>query len=96
MGSWASITSDLITFFRSKDLPVYSKLAEALEMMADTPSCSSDVVVIPAVETLLAVSARAHAFLENIPQSEIDFTTSLVMGERTVAIPCRYDPLEAP
>jgi hypothetical protein len=96
LGSWASITSDLITFFISKDLLVYSKLAEALDAMADIPGDSSNVVIIPAVETLLAVSGRAHAFLGNIPQSEIDFTPSLVMGERTVAIPGHYDPLVAP
>ena len=37
LGSWASITSDLITFFRSKDMPVYTKLADALDSMADPP-----------------------------------------------------------
>ncbi len=36
MGSWASITSDLITFFRSKNLPVYTKLVDALDSMADS------------------------------------------------------------
>jgi hypothetical protein len=33
LGSWASITADLIKFFNSKDLHVYSKLVEALESM---------------------------------------------------------------
>ncbi len=51
---------------------------------------------IPVIESLLAISTRAHAFLDIIPQAEIDFTTSLVMGERTVEIPGRYSPLEAP
>ncbi len=96
LGSWASVTSDLITFFRSKDLMVYTKLADALDAMADSLDDHSNVVIIPAVETLLAVSERAHAFLKSIPQAELDFTTSLCMGERTVAIPGRYAPLEAP
>jgi hypothetical protein len=36
---------------------------------------------------MLVVITRAHAFLDTIPQTEIDFTTFLVMGERTVEIP---------
>ncbi len=88
MGSWASVASDLIYFFRSKDLPVYAKLADALDAMADNPNDRSDTITIPAVETILAINKRAHAFLKNIPQAEVNFTTSLVMGdERTVTIP---------
>ena len=40
--------------------------------------------------------ARAHAYLETIPQIENDFATSLVMGERSVEISGRYSPIEAP
>ncbi len=35
LGSWASITADLIKFFRSKDKRIYTDLAIALEFMAD-------------------------------------------------------------
>jgi len=45
---------------------------------------------------MLSVSTRAHAFLESIPQVEIYFTTSLMMGDRTVEIPWRYSRLERP
>jgi hypothetical protein len=45
---------------------------------------------------MLAINTRAHAFLDIIPQAEINFTTSLGMGEMTVEIPGRYSPLEAP
>jgi hypothetical protein len=45
---------------------------------------------------MFAISARAYAFLDDIPQVEIDFTTSLVMGKRTVAVAGRYSTLEAP
>ena len=37
LGSWASITSDMITFLRSNDLPVYNKLADTLDAMAKSP-----------------------------------------------------------
>jgi hypothetical protein len=60
LGSWASITSDLIAFFRSKNLPVYSKLADALDSMADTLDVRLDVPTIPAIEMLLAIGTRAH------------------------------------
>jgi hypothetical protein len=96
LGSWASITSDLITFFRSKNLPVYTKLANALESMVDSPDTLTEVPAIPVIESRLAIGTRAHAFIDIIPQAEIDFSTSLVMGERTVEISGRYSPLEAP
>jgi hypothetical protein len=82
LGSWASITSDHITFFRSEVLPVYTKLADALDSMGDSLETLTEVPVIPVIESMLAISPRAHAFLDIIPQADIDFTTSLVMGER--------------
>jgi hypothetical protein len=38
----------------------------------------------------------SHALMSEIPIEEMEFTASLVMGERTVEIPGRYIPLEAP
>ncbi len=51
---------------------------------------------IPAIAALKIVSTRAQVFLSDIPQTELDFTTYLVIGERTVEIPGRYTPLETP
>ena len=67
LGSWASITSHLISFFRSKDMPVYTKLADTLDAMADSPEKLTVEPAIPAIESMLATGARAHAFLEIIP-----------------------------
>jgi len=89
---------------------VYDKMANALDSMADevvSPAEDEDqapgaaktdaaVLHIPAVTSLLAVSARAHTFLADISQEEMDFSSSLTMGERTVEVPGRYAPLEAP
>jgi len=96
LSSRASITSGLITSFRSKDIPVYSRLADALDSMVDTHDTVPDETTIPTIESMLAASTRAHAFLDTIPQVEIDFTTSLIMGERTMEIRGRYSPLEQP
>ncbi len=95
LGSWASITSDMITFFRSKDLPVYAKLANALDAMTDSPDDPTYVPHIPTIERMLAVVVMAHAFLDDIPRIEIDFTTYLLIGERNGTIPSRYSLLEA-
>ena len=94
LGSWASVTANLIAFFRSNCLNVYDKLADALDAMA---SENTDPVtsVIPAVALLLAVSTRAHGFLEDISRAVIDFATATVLGERLVEIPGRFAPLEA-
>jgi hypothetical protein len=96
LGPWASITSDLINFLRSKGIPVYTKLADALDAMAGSPETLSEEPAIPAIDSMLVIRAKAHTFLETIPHIETDFATGLVMGERTVDIPGRYSPLEAP
>jgi len=62
----------------------------------DEPSDPTTVPSIPAIAALMTVSTRAHAFLSEILREEMEFDTSLVMGERTVEIPGRYNPLEAP
>jgi hypothetical protein len=91
IGSWASITADLITYFRAKNLPVYDELANALDDMADE---NTETTGVPAVQSFLAVSARAHAFLEDMTDAEMEFATSTVMGERLVEIPGRYIPAD--
>ena len=62
----------------------------------DDPVDPSIAPSIPAFAALVTVSTRAHAFLSEIPKEEIEFATSLFMGERNVEIPGRYNPLEAP
>ena len=49
LGSWASVTAKLISFLRSHGLPIYDKLANALDAMADEDED-------PSSPTILAVS----------------------------------------
>jgi len=42
LGSWASNTADLIKFSKSKDLTIYTDLANALDSMADAEDDPSD------------------------------------------------------
>ena len=65
LGSWASVTTDIIAFFRSKGLQVYDNLANALDTMADEET-KPETTVIPAVASLQAVNMRAPGFLANI------------------------------
>jgi hypothetical protein len=95
LGSWTSVTANLIAFFRSKNVTVYDNLADALDAMANEDRDSTATVTIPAVASLLTVSTRAHAFLADITQAEMDFATATVLGERRVEIPGRFTPLEA-
>ena len=57
---------------------------DALDSMANHPDKQHEALPHPAIEVMLSVSTRAHAFLESIPQVQTDLTTSLIMGERTV------------
>ena len=50
----------------------------------------------PTIDAMMTVSTKAHAFMGTIPKEEVDFATSLIMGERTEEIPGRFSPLEAP
>jgi hypothetical protein len=99
LGSWASITADLIKFFMSKDLNVYTQLAGVLDSMVgeeDEPIDPIRTPLIPVIAALVTVSTQTYAFLSEIPQIELDFTTSLVMGERIFEIIGRYTLLETP
>jgi hypothetical protein len=100
LGSWAAITSDFITSFRSKGVTVFSQPIDALDVIVegtDNPSNEQPVITtIPAVTAMLAVSTRAHAFFTDIPLTKMHFATTHVMGERTIEIPGRYAPAEAP
>ena len=83
----------------SNGMRVYSKLASALDAIADStedPSNSRVIPPIPIVMVMFTVSARTHALLTEIPVVEMDFATTLVMGERTIRISDRYDPSETP
>jgi hypothetical protein len=74
LGSWASITADLIKFFKSKDLGIYNDLANALDSIADAEDDPVDPSIaspIPAVAALMPMSTRDHAFLTEIPKVEM-------------------------
>jgi hypothetical protein len=53
-------------FFRSKDTPVYSRLADALDSTAGTHDFAPEETLIPTIKSLIAVTTKAHAFLDTI------------------------------
>jgi hypothetical protein len=63
LGSRASMAANLIVFLRSKSLSVYDKLAGALDAMAGDDVDDTEMSVILAVASIMAVSARAHTLL---------------------------------
>ena len=95
LGSWASITANLIKSVRSNALNMHTEVANALESIADAEGELAGPIQtssIPAIATFMTVSTRTHTFFFEIPQIELDFTTSLVMEERVIEIPGRYTP----
>jgi hypothetical protein len=86
LGSWASVTTILIAFFRTKGLLVFDKLTNALDTMASEDS-TLETPVIRAVASLLAVSARTQTFLADISVTKMNFATNTIMGERLIEIP---------
>ncbi len=49
LGSWASIPADLIKPFRSKDLNIYTDLADALESMASAEDEPTNLTLAPSI-----------------------------------------------
>jgi hypothetical protein len=84
----------MIVFLRSKGLSVYDKLANALDAMADDDVGVTEIPVIHVVGLVMSISVRAHTFLADITQSEMDFATSLTLGERIVEVPGRFNNQE--
>ena len=59
LGSWTSVTANLIAFFRSKNLNVHDKMAHALDAMADENCDSTSTIIAP----LLTDSTKAYVCL---------------------------------
>ncbi len=76
-------------------MSVYSEIADALDSMADSSEQHDVNPPHHAVSAMLEVSIRAYAYLETIPQVDVDFATPLIKGERYVAIPGRFSPTKA-
>ncbi len=68
------MTSNLIHFVLTKCIDVYDKLADAFEAMAEEEP-GTIVPLISAMATLSKVSTRARAFLADVNQTEMEFTT---------------------
>ena len=87
LGSWVIVTADLITLCRSNGLSTYSHIVDALDSMADPPPTPIDEdhapPLHPTIDAMMTVSMRSHAFLGTIPKEKVDFSTSLIMEERT-------------
>ncbi len=58
----------------------------ALDAMADEDGDQAETPVIPTVTALLKVSSRAQHILADISNAEMDFATSIFMGERLIEI----------
>jgi len=67
LGSRATVTADLISFFRSKCVSVYNQLEDALDAIADEDGDPTSPIV-PAVASLLAICKRAYIFLRTSPK----------------------------
>jgi hypothetical protein len=71
-------------FSRSNNLNAHSSLADVLNLMADEEEDPTKPFVTPLIlvaHATMPISTRAHAFMDNIPQVEMDFPALLVMKE---------------
>ena len=62
--------------------------------MAGDDGDATKISVIPSVALVMAISARDHTFMAYMTQSEMDFATSLTLGERLVEVPGKFVNLD--
>jgi hypothetical protein len=91
LGSYAGITSSLITFCRRTELPVYIRFVEALEDLdpLEQASWSDHPVRTPCatISEVLEVAERSYAPTARVTSEELQLATQLVRGHNTAEVP---------
>ena len=88
LGSFAGIIASLISLCKKTELPVYIRIAEALETLEDPdarPRCSL-------VEGVREVNDKMDAMRTPLSDAETALATELVKGSRLVEVPGSYSP----
>jgi hypothetical protein len=88
MRSFAGIAATLISFCRNTKLPVYIRIAEALEGTEDLDAAAGCATITGVKET----HERLGWLRDPLTEDESKTTTELVKGNRLVEVPGAYDP----
>ena len=91
MGSLAGIAASLIAFCKKPELPVYIRIAEALETLEDPVACQC----CPSMEGVKDASEMMDTMREPLSEVETEVATELMRGSRLVEVPGVYN-LEKP
>ncbi len=87
-GSFAGIAASLISFCKKTELPVYIRIAEALETLDDPevgPCC-------PTVEGVKVANERLEALREPLSEEETVVATELARRSKSLEVPGAYSP----
>ena len=84
LGSFAAIASAIISFYRITNLPVYIRIAEALEEL-DAPQLAVPLCALAA--KVKEVSDMLLSHVSDITDEELISASHLVKGHRTVEVP---------
>ena len=88
LGSFAGIAASLISFFKNTEMPVYIRIAEALEGTEDTDvdtGCAT-------IEGVKEAYERTGWLREPLFEEESRTSTELVKGSKLVKVLVAYDP----
>ena len=88
IGSFAGIAAALISFRMNTELPVYTRIAEALEGTEDV-DVSEECATITGVKEIYG---RLGWLRDPLTEDESKTATELVKGSRLVEVPGAYDP----
>ena len=90
IGAFATIASSLISFCRKTNLPIYIRIAEAVEALSDPITANEEELVqnpVPLLAAIRNTAERVDEALSPLSTDELNLATQLIKGHSVVEVP---------
>jgi hypothetical protein len=89
LGSFTTIAASLFAFFRKTELPIYIRIAQALESLGDTgdPKDESEEYPFDILAALRATSDRTSSDISHSTEEEPPLAKQIIRGYSVVEVP---------
>jgi len=94
IGSFAAIASSLIAFCMKTNLPIYIRISEAVEALANPGSALEEEVLLNPTPMLTAIrdtAERVEEALSPLSNEELNLATQLIKGHSVVEVPGKWN-----
>jgi hypothetical protein len=90
IGSFAAIASSLISVCRKTNLPIYIRIAEVVEALADPITAEDEEVLLnpaPMLSAIRNTAERVEDALSPLSTDKLNLATQLIKGHSVVEVP---------